>query len=117
MVKLIALIKRRPEISPEDFRRRYEAEHAALFARSIPAEVADAIDHYAQNHSARLGGGSEPAFDCVTEFSFRDMDALRVWSSWYLGDAGKVLRDDEEHFMDTGARVVLVTEQVPLAHR
>ena len=30
---------------------------------------------------------------------------------WYLGDGGKVLRDDEENFMDPSGRVVIVTEE------
>ncbi len=89
-----------------------------MFARSIPAEVAHAIVYYAQNHPIQLGaGGSEPPFDCVTEFGFDDVDGMRLWTSWYLGDDGKVLREDEERFMDTGRRVVIVTEEHRLPHR
>jgi len=36
---------------------------------------------------------------------------MRLWSAWYLGEEGKVLRDDEECFMDTAARIVIVTEE------
>jgi hypothetical protein len=55
-------------------------------------------------------GRNEPAYDCVTEFDFDDLAGLRLWSDWYLGDGGKVLRDDELLFMDTSRRVVMVTE-------
>lgn len=119
MIKLIALLKRRPDLSAEEFFRRYEGEHARLFARSIPANVAEAIKYYSQNHAVQLGGasGSEPPFDCVTEFGFDDVNAMRRWTSWYLGDEGKVLRDDEELFMDTSRRMVIVTEEHRLSHR
>jgi hypothetical protein len=109
MIKLIALIKRRSDLSFEDFCDDYANRHAPLFQASIPPHVAAAIKHYSQNHTVPLGR-SAPAYDCVTEFVFEEMDDLRQWSDWYLGDGGKVLRDDEERFMDTSQRVVLVTE-------
>ena len=117
MIKLVVLLKRRPDLSLEEFRRCYELEHAPLFARSIPSEVADAISYYEQNHAAALGGDGEPPFDCVTEFGFEDVEAMRRWTSWYLGDGGRVLREDEQRFMDTSRRVVVVTEERRLPHR
>jgi len=118
VIKLVALIKRRSDLSLEEFLTYYEREHAPLFARSIPADVANAITYYAQNHAVQLGtGASDPPFDCVTEFGFDDVDGMRRWTSWYLGDEGKVLRDDEERFMDTSKRVVIVTREHRLPHR
>jgi uncharacterized protein (TIGR02118 family) len=118
MIKLVALIKRRPGWTLEAFLTYYEQQHVPLFARAIPAEVADAIRYYAQNHPVRLGAGTAgPPYDCVTEFGFDDLDGLRKWTSWYLGPEGKVLRDDEERFMDTDQRIVIVTEEHRLPHR
>ena len=56
-----------------------------------------------------LGRGTA-AYDCVTEIGFADRAGVRVWSDWYLGPEGAVLRDDEERFMDVARRVVIVTE-------
>src|SRR5262249_58980389 len=67
MIKLIALLRRRPDVSREEFARYYEHEHAPLFAQSIPPEGAQAIRYYAQNHALQLGGGGDPPFDCVTQ--------------------------------------------------
>jgi uncharacterized protein (TIGR02118 family) len=118
MIKLVALLKRRDDLTLEQFLEHYERRHAPLFARSIPAEVADAIISYSQNHAVALGGrGKDQPYDCVTEFRFADLAGLRAWSDWYLGPDGKVLRDDEETFMDTAARVVIVTEERELPHR
>jgi hypothetical protein len=112
MIKIVALIKRRGDVSLAEFCDHYEHRHAPLFHRTIPPEVADAITHYVQNHALQLGSGvTEPAYDCVTEIGFADLAGLRVWSDWYLGEGGKVLRDDEEQFMDARQRVVIVTEE------
>jgi uncharacterized protein (TIGR02118 family) len=112
VVKIVALIRRRADLSPEEFRTYYEQRHAPLFARVIPPSVDRAITHYVQNHAVILGAGSAaPAWDCVTEIGFDDLAAMRVWSDWYLSDEGAVLRDDELNFMDIDRRVVLVTEE------
>jgi hypothetical protein len=107
--KIVALIPRRPDLTPEEFRAIYEGEHAPLFHRTIPDAVAAAIVGYSQDHAVALGRG-EPAYDCVTEIGFADLAGVRVWSDWYLGPEGRVLRDDEERFMDVARRVVVVTE-------
>jgi hypothetical protein len=112
VIKIVALIPRRADLTLEEFREYYEHRHVPLFRRVIPPEVADAIIHYVQNHAVRLGDGTtEPPYACVTEIGFDDLDGMRVWSRWYLGEDGKVLRDDEEHFMDTSRRVVIVTDE------
>jgi uncharacterized protein (TIGR02118 family) len=112
MIKIIALLKRRPELTLEEFSRYYEHEHAPLAARSIPPEVARAIKRYVQNHAIQLGRSqTDPPYDCVTEIGFDDVAGMELWTNWYLGEGGKVLRDDEEHFMDTGRRVVIVTDE------
>lgn len=111
MIKIVALIKRRAGMTAEEFRTYYEHRHARLFHQTIPDDVARAITHYVQNHAARLGTGTtEPAYDCVTEIGFDDLAGMRSWSDWYLGDGGRVLRDDEEQFMDPRQRVVIVTD-------
>ncbi|ADP83332.1 EthD domain-containing protein [Pseudofrankia inefficax] len=111
MIKIVALIKRRPDLTREQFRDYYEHRHAPLFHRVIPDEVATAIVHYVQNHAVTLGRGStDTLYDCVTEIGFVDRDQLAVWNRWYLGDDGKVLRDDEENFMDKDKRIVIVAD-------
>ena len=111
MIKIVALIPRRPDLARDAFLDYYEHQHVPLFRRVIPDEVARAITHYVQNHAASLGTGTnEPPYDCVTEIGFDDLAGMQVWSRWDLGEDGKVLRDDEEHFMDLPRRVVIVTE-------
>lgn len=119
MIKMVVLIKRRPDLTLEEFCAYYEHEHAPLAARVIPSDVAEAIKHYGQNHSVRMGRGTtDPAYDCVTEFEFEDLAGLKRWSSWYSSEEGQVLRDDEERFMDISRRIVIVTDERPVSiHR
>jgi uncharacterized protein (TIGR02118 family) len=111
VIKIVALIKRRADLSRKEFREYYEHRHAPLFHRVIPDEVATAITHYVQNHAVDLGrGGTDTLYDVVTEIGFDDRAGLDVWNRWYLGDGGRVLRDDEENFMDKSKRYVLITD-------
>lgn len=110
MIKIIALLKRKAGLSLQQFSDYYQNTHAPLFARTIPPSVDRAITHYTQNHAVMLGTGrTEAAYDCVTEIGFDDLAGLRLWSDWYAGPDGAVLREDEERFMDTSKRVVIVT--------
>jgi hypothetical protein len=115
MIKIIACIKRQPDLTLDEFRDYYEHRHAPLFQRTIPDDVAAAIVSYVQNHAVPLGSGTaDGPFDCITEIGFEDLAGMRRWSSWYLGPEGAVLRDDEAHFMDTASRLVVVTEECNL---
>jgi len=112
MIKIVALLKRRPDVTLEEFSRYYEHQHAPLAARSIPPDVAGAIKRYVQNHAVRLGdSATDPPYDCVTEISFDDEAGMELWTNWYLGEGGKVLREDEENFMDPRQRIVIVTDE------
>jgi uncharacterized protein (TIGR02118 family) len=112
VIKVLAGLKRRPGLTPEEFATYYLETHVPLFRRVLPAEIAAGLEHYVQNHAVRLGRGTtDPPFDCVTEMGWRDLEAMQRWNAWYLSPEGKVLRDDEENFMDRDARVVVVTEE------
>lgn len=117
MIKIVAMLKRRPGLTLAEFSEYYEEKHAPLFARTIPPAVDEAITHYVQNHAVTLGvGRTEPTYDCVTEIGFADLAGMRLWSDWYNGPDGAVLREDEERFMDTRRRVILVTDtRTPVA--
>ena len=65
---------------------------------------------YSTTVSSCHGAPATPLTTGVTEIGFADLEGVRVWSDWYRGPAGQVLRDDEERFMDVARRVVIVTE-------
>lgn len=112
MIKVIALLKRKPGVTPEQFSDQYFNRHAALFRRVTPQDVLAGIPHYVQNHAITLGDGrSEPPYDCVMEMGFVDLASKDRWRAFYESPAGKVLRDDEELFMEPSERIVIVTEE------
>jgi uncharacterized protein (TIGR02118 family) len=115
MIKTVALLKRKPGLTLDEFRAYYHDRHSPLSWSLMPPEVAQGITLYLQNHARprRPGAGDAP-YDCVTEIGFADKDALRAWNDWYLGPSPEAaeLRADEENFMDTAARVVVVTDEL-----
>ncbi len=98
MVKGIALIKRRAGLSRDEFVEYYETNHAPLVLKHIPG-----IRRYVRNHITTLPGGpsgDEPDFDCISEFWFDDMEASSNGINVLASEAGDVIREDEEKFLD-----------------
>ncbi|MEE9202237.1 MAG: EthD domain-containing protein [Dehalococcoidia bacterium] len=106
MVKLIGLLKRKPGMTMEEFSRYWEEEHGPLVAKVFPG-----VTRYIQNHPAKLSGGGEPQVDGVVELWFGDLESFRAASDFYRGDKGKVIRDDEEKFIDRTKMVFFVGEE------
>jgi hypothetical protein len=60
--------------------------------------------------TARSSPEDESPWDCITEMTFTDHQAMRRWGVWYDSDDGQVLRDDELRFMDNSKRLIIITE-------
>lgn len=95
MVKAIALIKRKPGLSREEFRRHYEEVHAPLILAHAPHIV-----KYVRNHVIVSRGADDPPFDSVTELWFDSMEGFKADTAIWGTEAGKVIRDDEDSFLD-----------------
>lgn len=110
LIKGMALIKRRADISREEFARHYEEVHAPL-----------ALPHfrdwkgYIRNHLVETLRGEEPAFDCISEFWHADWKGIESTMKFNASAAAQLLREDELSFMDIPANVsFLVWEDVVL---
>ena len=111
MLKVIAMMKRAPGITPEEFARYWSEEHAPLGFEVLPKDID--LFGYVQNYAVRTEGDQEPEFDGLVEFCFDDMKAFQRWFAWFMGEGGKVLRDDEKNFMDSSSvKLVIVEERV-----
>jgi uncharacterized protein (TIGR02118 family) len=106
MVKLLALVKRKEGVSPEEFSRYWHDEHGPLIVRTFPQ-----IRKYVQNHSVKLPGGREPQIDGVVEVWLDDLESWQSLSKDYLGEKGKAVRDDELQFIDPDKLVFFVCEE------
>lgn len=109
MIKVISMLKRRADLSHEQFSDYWYNVHAPFGNRIAPPEALSA--RYVQNHALKMRGGGDAPYDAVAELYFEDMAAMKRWIEWYNSDAGKPLRDDELNFMDVSKRVIIVTDE------
>ena len=110
MVKGLALLKRNPGLSPEEFRKHYEEVHAPLALKLVPT-----IRKYVRNHITTIGfspGAEEPEFDCITEQWFDNMDGFQAMMDIAASETGRALREDMEKLLDSSKTVYLLVEEV-----
>ncbi len=96
MIKTIALIRRKPGISREEFMRHYEDVHAPLAMACLPG-----LRGYVRNFAIAAPGSEDPDFDVVSEFWFDDAAALQAVHDFLRSDAARALREDEARFIDS----------------
>jgi hypothetical protein len=116
VIKLVYVVRRRPELSPKQFSKRW-LEHGALVARV--ARAVRAV-RYAQSHAIdtplneRLAQsrGLSPAYDGITEVWWDSMEELVAGMSTPEGAAAhKELLDDEREFIDFAGSSIVLTEE------
>jgi uncharacterized protein (TIGR02118 family) len=117
MVKLVYCIRRRSDLSPEEFRRYWLREHGPLVRRV--AEEIGAI-RYVQSHTVapELNGGlresrhcDEP-YDGITELwwdSLADLEARMQTTG--SQKAQRQLLEDESTFIDFARSSLFITEE------
>ncbi|WP_159500705.1 EthD domain-containing protein [Microbacterium sp. 18062] len=112
MIKLTILMRRKANLTREEFIAYHREQHAPLFM-SIGA-VRDNVRRYVQQHAvdAELPGLPAPTFDGATELWFDDFDGIgRVFGDpEYLA----VIRPDEQKFIDLAGCEFLVTVENPV---
>lgn len=118
VVKCVILLKRRPDLTPQEFRARYEAGHVQLAHKYLGHLFSDYRRNYAIPYAEHLGDDPNPGFadspyDCVTEIWLPDQSA---WNEMQRITAdpviGRIFQEDEETFMDRDALKIFVAEEV-----
>jgi len=105
-VKAIAIIKKKPGLTREEFIDHYESSHAPLIMKHSTG-----LFSYIRNYTVPMG--DEPQFDSLTEMWFKDKASYDETMSFRLSDAGNVIADDEATFIDmTNIGFYLVSEHV-----
>lgn len=107
MIKLIFCLRRRPELSLEEFQSYWRERHAPLVAQVAPLLR---IRRYVQSHGftdpALAGpvaarGATVPAYDGVAELHWDSIeDLVAVNDSKEAREAGRLLLEDERQFID-----------------
>jgi uncharacterized protein (TIGR02118 family) len=102
MVKVIALLKRRSDLTHEQFLKYWRETHAPLALKLFPG-----LRKYVHNYCAPSPLG-EPAFDGVAEIWVDDVETLNAFTS---SEEGKKVNEDEQRFIDHSQMVVLFVEE------
>ncbi len=104
MVKLIAFLKRSPDLTPEAFQEHWRTRHARLVVRQ------PGLRRYVQNHTRLSGYATHaPAWDGIAEAWFDDTQAMRALAA---RAEYRAVRDDEANFLDVPAMRTVITEEV-----
>jgi uncharacterized protein (TIGR02118 family) len=119
MLDIVFCLKRRPELSPEEFRRYWRERHAPLVAGHADTL---GILRYSQHHTInstltevlRAGRGCAPEhFDGIALISFESLDTLQAAAATPAGiAAGVELLEDERRFIDHERSVIWFTDHV-----
>jgi uncharacterized protein (TIGR02118 family) len=111
VIKVLAFIRRRPDLSLDAFREYYEQHHAPLINRLLPFYAA-----YNRNYLEAPFRPDQQGvdFDVVTELVFASTADHDAWRA-ALADPAVIaeIRADERNFLDQGAtRMWVVDEHV-----
>jgi hypothetical protein len=114
MKRVFVLLKRKPGLSFEEFRERYETSHALLGEKFFGHLFASYRRNYIPG-GIRFSDGAavENAYDCLTELVFRDPDGYlelkRIASD---PEVHRLLIADEARFLDRSVSVNAMAEPV-----
>lgn len=106
MVKLVLLVRRKPDMNRRAFREYYEGVHAPLAASLMNRCV-----RYKRNFVEQEPGGALD-FDVITEFWF---DGEGLWAdiraNFADAEISAALTEDETRFMDRPSMRIAVVEE------
>ena len=116
-MKVLCFMRKRPDLSRDDFIRYYEEKHAPLIASLLPF-----YDDYRRNYVAEVPGyqvdhlkgkeGDGVSFDVVTEWSFASKAMYKkLLAAMADPEVGKIIARDEENFIDRESIKVYMVEE------
>lgn len=108
MVKLVAFLKRKPGMTPEQFYDHWENHHGPLIANT--PELARHIVRYEQHRrTAHAEWMGTAGFDGITIQWMASAEALEAFIA--EPKYAELIAPDEQRFLDTDALVWMVTEE------
>jgi len=100
VLKLLAFIRAREDLSREAFIDHYENHHVPLVRRLLPM-----VGEYRRNYvdpDLTPGGNRTVDYDVVTELGFADQTALDTfWETIRRPEVIAAIREDEAHFLQS----------------
>jgi uncharacterized protein (TIGR02118 family) len=121
MITLVFLLRRRPELSVDEFHRYWQDEHGPLVRKHAAAL---GIRRYSQLHTVETPfteavcasrGAEHAEYDGVALVWFDSLDALAESASTPEGQtAGAALLEDERRFLDLERCMIWLTDDHPI---
>lgn len=120
MAKLVFFLKRKPGITPEQFRDHYENSHVRYAQKYIGHLLTGYVRNYpmmAILNPSGVPAGSQPApyeigYDAITEMRVKDMAAIEeIGRIFNDPDIQPILKADEKKFLDDKATVMIVCDE------
>jgi uncharacterized protein (TIGR02118 family) len=106
MIKSFAILKKKDDLTQDEFLRYWKEKHGPLAAEVIPG-----LRKYIQCHPIRVSG-IEFEIDGIAELWWDSLESYQSYSqTWRPSEEGKVLREDEEKFIDTSRLVRFLAEE------
>lgn len=101
MLKVFSFLKKRSDLSLEQFRDHYETQHAPLICSLAPPPLVYRRNYLDRSDELGLPHGAPIGFDVVTEQVFADEAAFRSWVTELSSPGkGELVREDEARFLD-----------------
>ena len=114
MFKVMMLVRRKPGLTHEEFRRHYESIHVPLALGTIP-QIRGYVRNYIRPEQDFVRPGDDQqnsGYDCITEFWYEDKAAWEEVKKRYReGDLAAIMEADEVQFMDREQMKVLIAEE------
>jgi hypothetical protein len=107
VIRVLAFLVRRPDLTRDAFRAYYEATHVPT---ALP--LLAGVTHYVRHHLREELHG-RPDFDCMTAVEYPDAAAMEALLVRLEGPEGEVVRSDELRFMDKPANTFGAVETEP----
>jgi uncharacterized protein (TIGR02118 family) len=110
MVKGIAMLKRKPGLTQEEFIKHYEEVHVPLVLKHLTS-IKRYVRNYVISTVVTPPGLEELEFDCITEQWFDDMQGFQAMMDFAASESGRVIRDDERSFLDRKKTTYVLVEE------
>jgi len=111
LIKALAFIHRKIDISAEDFKEYYETIHAPL-ANSLLS-----LEDYERNYIIQTKNPKFNTLGSISIFKYQSTEALEIIGQEMSSSKGDNLRKDELNFMDVSRNYHLLTETTELTAR
>lgn len=114
MIKVISLVKRRPDMTVEQFRAHYEAQHARAGQAVFPGRAVRYFRRYFQpiEHPTDGSPKIEPEFDAIMELWFENEAAMKETLGLFVDSPlGDYIVEDEKGLFDRSKIRMFIVEE------